>query len=312
MGPVSPHEGRKMDGLPQLLIERPAALSALATQRTLRAAIDCVGTGLHTGRTVRVALRPAPAHTGIVFHRTDLGVKIPARFDHVVDTRLCTVIGPKDARVNARVGTIEHLMAALSALAIDNLVIDVDGPELPVMDGSSAPWLFLIDCAGVAALDAPAPTIEVLRPVRVDDGDSFAELRPGHHGLDLALSIAFDAPAIGRQALALQLTEDSFRHTLAESRTFAQAHEIEGLRAAGLAQGGSLDNAIVVDGPDILNPSGLRHPQEFVRHKMLDAIGDLALAGALQARFIGHRSGHTLNNRVLHALFAHPQNWRLA
>lgn len=281
-------------------------------RRTLRASIPCVGTGLHTGARVRVRLCPAPAGSGVTFVRTDLGASIPALYDRVTDTRLCTVLASPE-RPEARVGTVEHLMAALAGCGVTDATVEVDGPELPVLDGSAAPWVFLLDCAGLVDLDAAPRAVEVLRPVRVDDGAAFAELRPGADGLDLALSIAFDAPAIGRQALSLRLGEEAFRRELSRARTFAQAHEIEGLRAAGLARGGSLDNAVVVDGARVLNPAGLRAPDEFVRHKLLDAVGDLALAGvALHARFIGHRSGHALNNRLLRALFADPANWRPA
>lgn len=295
-----------MDGLPQMY--RPEPMPVTGQQRTLGSAICCVGTGLHTGRPVRVTLRPAPGGTGIVFHRTDLGMSIPARHDNVSDTRLCTVL----SHGTAHIGTVEHLMAALAACGVTHVTVDVDGPELPVLDGSASPWVFLIDCAGTVALDMPARTIAVCRPVRVTEGDSWAELRPNpsHSGLDLSLSIEFDDAAIGRQALTLTLSEAVFRTQLAECRTFVLARDVAALRSAGLAVGGSLDNAIVVDGPDVLNPAGLRVPDEFVRHKMLDAVGDLALAGAaLNARFTGHKSGHTLNNRVLLALFADDANW---
>ncbi len=248
---------------------------------------------------------------GIVFRRMDLGLNIPARFDHVADTRLCTVVAlPDDPE--ARVGTVEHLMAALSACRISNIVVELDGPEVPVLDGSAAPWVFLLDCAGVAEQAAPARVIKVLRTVRVQDGEAFAELRPcTSASLEMSLSIAFDAAAIGRQALSLAVDGPAVRHELADARTFTLAREIAGLQAAGLAQGGSLDNAVVVDGARVLNPGGLRRTDEFVRHKMLDAVGDLALAGApLQGRFVGYRSGHTLNNRVLRALFADGANWQ--
>ncbi len=299
-----------MDGFPFLPTEDPASLSVPgAVQRTLRTPIGCTGVGLHSGLAVSVRLVPAPAHHGIVFFRTDLGIAIPARFDCVVDTRLCTVIGVD----NARVGTIEHLMAALAASGIDNLVVEVDQAEIPVLDGSAEPWLFLLDCAGFELQSAPRAVIEVLRTVRVEDSDAFAELRPGHDGLAMALSIAFDATAIGRQALTFTLEPESFRRDLARARTFAQKHEIEALQRMGLARGGSLDNAVVVDGSRVLNPTGLRMADEFVRHKLLDAVGDLALAGgALQGRFIGHKSGHALNNRLLRALFADTANWRVA
>jgi UDP-3-O-[3-hydroxymyristoyl] N-acetylglucosamine deacetylase len=292
-----------MDGLAQALVPD----ESMWCQQTLKASISCVGVGVHTGRRVSLTLRPAPADHGIVFRRTDLAADIPARFDHVVDTRLSTVL----ARGDARIGTVEHIMAALAGCGIDNAVVEVDGPEVPILDGSAAPFVFLIDCAGIVAQDEPRPSIEIRRPVRVTDGDAFAELRPGPSGLDMALSIDFSAVAIGRQALSLRLTPESFRQELARARTFTLAEEIDELRAAGLAQGGSLDNAIVVDQARVLNPAGLRVPDEFVRHKLLDAVGDLALAGApVRGRFVAHRSGHTLNSRLLQAVFADRAAWR--
>ncbi len=299
-----------MDGFLPVATSPGTVSSTLLRQQTLKTAICCTGVGLHTGRKVNVSVRPAPSNTGVVFRRTDLDLDIPARFDHVVDTRLCTVLGLPD-RPDARVGTVEHLMAALSAARIGNAILEVDGPELPVLDGSAEPWSFLLDCAGTASLEAAATEIEVLRPVRVTDGAAFAELRPGAAGcLELSLAIDFEATAIGRQALSLTLRGDAFRD-VARARTFTQAHEIAGLRAAGLAKGGTLDNAVVVDGPAVLNPTGLRMQDEFVRHKLLDAVGDLALAGAgLRGRFIGYRSGHALNNQVLRALVADAANWR--
>ena len=303
-----------MDGLHEVTGATASLFQSMRdapVQHTLRSAICCFGTGLHSGRRVRVTLCPAAEDAGITFHRTDLGVSIPARFDLVADTRLCTVLASA-AHPEARVGTVEHLMAALHGCGVDNITVEVDGSELPVLDGSSAPWLFLLDCAGLAVQEAAAPVVQVLRTVRVREGEAFAELRPGA-GLDLAVSIDFAAAAIGRQALTLALDEQGFRTGLADARTFVHAEEVAGLRAAGLALGGSLDNAVVVDGARVLNPAGLRHPDEFVRHKMLDAVGDLALAGArLQGRFVGHRTGHSLNNAVLRALFADQANWRWA
>jgi UDP-3-O-[3-hydroxymyristoyl] N-acetylglucosamine deacetylase len=297
-----------MDGTPQIMV----AISP-AWQQTLKAPIGCVGVGLHTGRRVSLNLRPADPGHGIVFRRTDLGRDIQARFDRVVDTRLATVLG--DQRwASARVGTVEHLLAALAALGIDNVLVELDGPEVPALDGSAAPFVFLLDCAGVMEQSVPRAQIEICRPVRVSDGDAFAELRPsvsGRPGLEMALSIDFAAAAIGRQALSLRLTPETFRSELARARTFTMAEEVTQLRAAGLAQGGSLDNAVVVDQARILNPGGLRMRDEFARHKLLDAVGDLALAGApLCGRFIAHRSGHALNNRLLRALFADVSAWR--
>jgi UDP-3-O-[3-hydroxymyristoyl] N-acetylglucosamine deacetylase len=297
-----------MDGLPATMVFEGAGWGADGErQHTLKAPIGCVGIGVHSGTRVRLRLVPAETGHGIVFRRTDLGLDIPARFDRVVDTRLCTVLG-HESDPTARVGTVEHLMAALFGGGIDNVLVEVDGPELPILDGSANPYLFLIDCAGIAEQDAPRATVAVRRTVRVSEGAAWAELRPAPAGgLDMAMSIAFTAAAIGSQALSLRLTPDSFRHELSTSRTFAMAADIDRLRESGLARGGSLDNAVVVDGAKVLNPAGLRCPDEFVRHKLLDAVGDLALAGAaIRGRFVANRSGHTLNNKLLRALFAEP------
>lgn len=288
-----------------------ASSVGVTRQRTLKNAIDCVGVGLHSGHKVNLSLHPAPVDTGIVFRRVDLGIDIPARYDLVTDTRLCTVLSAP-GQPQARVSTVEHVMAALAGAGVSNAVVEVDGPEIPILDGSAEAFLFLISCAGIVEQDAPRAEIVVLRPVRVQVGDAYAELRPYAFGLDAAVSIEFDAPAIGAQAFSLLVTPDSFRDELADARTFTLAHEIAALQAAGLARGGSLDNAVVVDGADVLNPGGLRSPDEFVRHKLLDAVGDLALAGApLRARLIGHRSGHAVNNQLLRALFADDANWCL-
>ncbi len=301
-----------MDGLPREFLPSTVA----AKQRTLKSSIGCVGVGLHSGAKLSLTLSPAAPDSGVVFHRSDCDVFIPARYDHVVDTRLCTVIASAE-RPDIRVGTIEHLMAALAGAGVGNAVVQVDGPEIPILDGSAANFAFLIECAGIAEQAEAAPVIEILRPVRVSHSGSSAELRPAMSeaetpGLNIDFSIAFDATAIGRQSLRFRLTPTSFRE-LARARTFTLASEVAQLRAAGLARGGSLDNAVVVDGATVLNPGGLRMRDEFVRHKMLDAIGDLALAGALlHGRFIGDRSGHALNNRLLRALFADRANWRLA
>lgn len=340
-------KGDAMDGMqhalnPNALGPIGAAPVAATGQTTFKTSIDCVGIGLHSGRRVRMVLHPAAPDHGIVFRRTDLGQAgighdIPAHFDLVADTRLATVLAdPHDPSI--RVGTIEHVMAALAGCGIDNALIEIDGPELPVLDGSAAHLVFLIDCAGIAHQDAPRRTIEVLRTVRVSDRDAYAELRPARRaatgsqaasqhvgssrgatphgetarGLELTMSIAFAAPAIGQQALSLHLTPKSFRQELSRARTFALAEDIDRLRAAGMARGGSLENAVVVDAARVLNPGGLRMHDEFVRHKLLDAVGDLALAGApLRAKFVAHRSGHGLNNRLLRALLADTAAWRM-
>ncbi len=301
-----------MDGLPHTI----SLQTTCATQRTLAAAIGCVGVGLHSGRKIRMMMRPLPIGSGIIFRRTDLDAStgptdIPARHDHVIDTRLCTVIG-HPARAECRVSTVEHVLAALAGCGVHNVLVEVDGPEVPILDGSSASFVFLLECAGLVEQAAPVVRIEVLRTVRVESGSAFAELRPNSFGFDMALSIDFEAAAIGKQALSLRLSPETFRSELARCRTFAMAKEVDALRAAGLALGGSLDNAIVVDGDKILNPCGLRMTDEFVRHKLLDAVGDLSLAGApLCGRFVAHRTGHALNNQLLRAMFADDANWRL-
>jgi UDP-3-O-[3-hydroxymyristoyl] N-acetylglucosamine deacetylase len=250
----------------------------------------------------------------MVFRRTDLGRDIPATYNRVVDTNFCTTIGEGSARVS----TIEHLMAALAGAGVDNVLIEVDGPEVPIMDGSAAPFSFLLECAGIVSLETPRKVVEILQPVRVTDDKAYAELRPFDRSesrvafptLDLEVSIEFAEAAIGRQTRSLRLTPKNFREAVAPARTFALAHDINGLRELGFAKGGSLDNAIVVDGSKVLNPGGLRMKDEFVAHKLLDAVGDLALAGAaLHGRFIAHRPGHGLNNKLLTALFARQAAW---
>jgi UDP-3-O-[3-hydroxymyristoyl] N-acetylglucosamine deacetylase len=291
----------------------PQGLSPLWSQRTLKSRIPCVGIGVHTGLRVCLTLLPAPAGHGIVFRRTDIARDIPAIYNRVVDTKLCTVIGDGSARV----GTIEHLMAALAGAGVDNVLIELDGPEVPIMDGSAAPFSFLLECAGIVSLNTPRRVIEILRPIRVTDGKGFAELRPHNPALraavptlDMEIAIDFHATAIGRQALTLRLTPENFREAVASARTFALASDIDHLRELGLAKGGSLDNAIVVDGSKILNPGGLRMKDEFAAHKLLDAVGDLALAdAAIHGRFIANRPVHTLNNKLLKALFARQSAW---
>lgn len=296
-----------MDGF-QLSIP---SCAGLVCQHTLKSSIGCVGVGLHSGQKVRMTLRPAGSGTGMVFRRTDLGLEIPARFNRVCHSQLSTSVGDD----HGRVGTVEHVLAALAGTGVDNAVIELDGPEVPILDGSASPFVFLLDCAGIQPQDVPRPMIEIVRAVRVESDSGFVELRPGpgFPGLEMALSIEFSAVAIGRQSISMWLTPENFRHELCRSRTFALAQEVAALQAAGFGKGGSLDNALIVDESRVLNPGGLRMDREFARHKLLDAVGDLALAGApIQGRFVAHRSGHALNNRLLRALFADPSAWRWA
>jgi UDP-3-O-[3-hydroxymyristoyl] N-acetylglucosamine deacetylase len=265
---------------------------------------------VHSGERVRVSIRPAPVGSGIVFVRTDLerDNRVPVSAEAVTQTRLCTVIANE---AGVTVATIEHLMAALAALEVDNAVIEVDGPEVPIMDGSALPFVQLLDRAGRRRQEAERRFIEILKPVEVIDGDKTVRLLPCDR-FEMAFEIAFPTKAIGRQRVDLHVTEDSFRSELADCRTFGFLAEVQALREAGLARGGSLENAVVIDGDRILNPEGLRRPDEFVRHKTLDAVGDLYVLGApLLGRFEGVYAGHALNNLLCRALLAQPRAWRL-
>jgi len=280
-------------------------------QQTLAQAIAINGTGLHSGTEVSMMLRPAQADRGIVFIRTDVSDRdnvVPARWDHVVDTRLCTVIGNK---AGVSVGTIEHLMAALRGCGVDNAVIELDGPEVPVMDGSSAPFVAKIDEAGLSAQNRPRRAIRVLKEVSVEQDGKMVTLRPAMDSI-FSGQIEFAHPAIGQQSHEIKLYNGNFRHDLADARTFGFAHEVEAMRRNGLALGGSLDNAIVLDEQAVLNKGGLRYSDEFIRHKLLDAIGDLYLAGGpILGAYCGVKGGHALNNAVLRKLFATPGAWML-
>jgi UDP-3-O-[3-hydroxymyristoyl] N-acetylglucosamine deacetylase len=278
------------------------------TRLTIARESVCEGVALHAGRRVRARLVPAEAGQGIVFRRDDQrGAQIPARFDRVTETRLGTVI----SEGGVRVGVIEHLMAAVFAAGIDDLTIALDGPEPPILDGDALGWLELMDNAGVCELPGHRSTIRVLNRVEVSQGEAWAALVPAK-SLSFDLTIAFETPAIGTQHLAWTYSPESFRRDIAPARTFGFVHELESLRAAGLARGASLDNTLAIEGERIVNPSRQRFADEFVRHKILDAVGDLALAGAqLIGRFEGNRSGHALNNALLRALFDDPENYLL-
>jgi UDP-3-O-[3-hydroxymyristoyl] N-acetylglucosamine deacetylase len=257
-----------------------------------------------------MTLLPAPADTGIIFRRTDAdgnGLEIEAHVANVVDGRMCTTLGDGNG---ASIATVEHLMAALSGCGIDNLYVEVDGGELPIMDGSAAPFVFLIECAGIVEQDAPRRAIEILKPVSVEDQDRRAEISPGE-GFSVGFEIEFGSGAIGQQDMAVELVNGTFKGELSRARTFGFVEEVDQLRAMGLALGGSLDNAVVVSGDEVLNEDGLRYENEFVRHKILDCVGDLYLAGApIIGHFKGHRSGHALNHSILRSLLADQSCWR--
>lgn len=265
------------------------------------------GVGLHSGAAVRLAILPAPVDHGIVFSRTDLGgVRIPARWDHVTPSQLCTLL---DNGAGVTVSTVEHVMAALVGTGIDNALIEVNGPEVPILDGSSAPFVHGIMEAGLEQQAAPLRAIRVLKPVEVRNGEAFARLSPADH-LEIHFDIDFTDAAIGHQEKQLDMANGSFVHELMDSRTFCRLSDVNHMQANGLALGGTFLNAVVVDGDKVLSPGGLRHQDEAVRHKMLDAMGDLALAGApLLARYTGHRAGHAMTNKLLRALFAQPDAW---
>jgi UDP-3-O-[3-hydroxymyristoyl] N-acetylglucosamine deacetylase len=282
-----------------------------AFQHTVATPALFAGVGVHTGEYVKVAVRPAPADAGIRFVRTDVegaAAFVPCTPETVVKTQLGTVIG-NDAGVT--VATIEHLMAALAMAGIDNAEIELDGPEMPIMDGSAWPFLKILDRAGRRPQGAPRRIIEILDTIEVVDGDKRAALKPALT-FEVAFAIEFPTAAIGRQEIDLAMDEVTFRRELADCRTFGFLHEVEALRAMGLARGGSMDNCVVIDGDRILNPEGLRRADEFVRHKALDAIGDLYVLGApILGRFEGERAGHHINNLLVRALMARPDAWRV-
>ncbi len=288
-----------------------AGRNAAVRQRTLKNAINCTGIALHAGTKVTMTLRPGEPDSGIVFRRTDIAggaAIIPATWDHVVDTRMCTMLGNSHG---VTVCTVEHVMAALAGCRIDNAVIEVDGPEVPIMDGSAAPFVFLVECAGVVEQDAPRLYIRVLKPVSiVDDGHAVSLTPTVGKGLSASFEIDFDSPLVARQSISIGLTEGVFKDALARARTFGFLTDVERMRAAGLARGGSLDNAVVIGGDRILNEEGLRFADEFVRHKILDVVGDLYLAGGpIIGHFDGVCSGHSANNRLLRALFDDGEAW---
>jgi UDP-3-O-[3-hydroxymyristoyl] N-acetylglucosamine deacetylase len=285
----------------------------MVKQKTLKTVIRATGIGLHTGEKVYLTLRPAPIDTGVVFVRTDLSpvVEIKASNEAVVDTRLATTIGVGDAKIS----TVEHVLAALSGLGIDNVYIEVSGPEMPIMDGSAATFVFLVQSAGIEAQSAAKKFIRIKKPIRIDGTDSASdfgqsvELLP-YAGFKVSHTIIYDNAVIRKQHASIDFASTDFVKAVSRARTFGLMQEFEQLREMNLAQGGSLDNAIVVDEFRILNADGLRHDDEFVRHKILDAIGDLYLLGhSILGEFVGFKSGHTENHALRSALLAQPEAW---
>jgi len=279
-------------------------------QKTLKSPIGCSGIGLHSGTTIAMTLHPAEPDSGFVFRRTDIagGATIPVRWDRVVDTRMATTIANDDG---IRVGTIEHLMAALAGCEVDNAIIELDGPEVPVMDGSAAPFVFLIECAGTVEQPRKRRAIEVLKPITVSDARRSISIEPGPV-LEVSVEIQFDTPAISRQSYDARIVNGTFKSDIARARTFGFIEDVEALRRAGLALGGSLENAIVISDGRVVNEGGLRYVDEFVRHKALDCIGDLYLAGApILGRVHAVCAGHTLHHSLLERLFADRGAWRI-
>ena len=275
-------------------------------QSTLRRRAKVSGIGVHSGREVSITLHPAEAGTGVTFFRTHVedghDREIPATYRYVNATDFCTTVGVPGATV----ATVEHLLAALSALEVDNATVEIDGPEAPVMDGSAGDFIKAVDQAGVARLDAPLRTIKVIKPVRVEIGQSYAEFTP-YNGRRIEVEIDFESPLVGRQQFAADIDSQTFRRDIARARTFGFLADVEALWARGLALGASLENAVVIGDDRVINPEGLRYADEFVRHKVLDAVGDLALAGApILGRYHSYRGGHRLNVKALEALFADP------
>jgi UDP-3-O-[3-hydroxymyristoyl] N-acetylglucosamine deacetylase len=282
-------------------------------QTTLRAAVSLSGAGVHSGDDVRIILHPAEADHGIAFLRTGLsgGIDrlIDARHLAVTATELCTVIGDRES---GAVATIEHLMAALSGLGVDNVLVEIDGPEVPIMDGSAAPFIDAIDQAGIVSLNAGRRYIKVLKAVRVTQGKGFAELLPNERAFRLDVEIDFPTPVIGRQRKAVDLSPSLFRRDIARARTFGFMRDVEKLWSAGFALGASLDNTVAIGENGVINPEGLRYADEFVRHKVLDAVGDLSLAGLpLLGTYRSYCGGHRLNFAVLEALFSSRANYAI-
>jgi UDP-3-O-[3-hydroxymyristoyl] N-acetylglucosamine deacetylase len=280
-------------------------------QRTLKTAIKATGVGLHTGARVELALRPAAPDMGVVFHRVDLEppVSIPADAAHVGDTRLSSTL----KRDGVSISTVEHLMSALAGLGIDNLHVDVAGPEIPILDGSAGPFVFLLQAAGILEQDAPKRYLRILLPVEVKDGDKWARFDP-YNGFKLDFTIDFPHPMFGTENrnVVIDFAEHSYVKEVARARTFGFMQEVEAMREAGLGLGGSLRNAIVLDEHRVLNSEGLRYDNEFVKHKVLDAIGDLYLLGhPLIGQYTAFKSGHGLNNAVARALQARPDAFEL-
>ncbi|WP_299795248.1 UDP-3-O-acyl-N-acetylglucosamine deacetylase [uncultured Shewanella sp.] len=281
-------------------------------QRTVKEMVKTTGVGLHSGNKVTLSIKPAPVNTGIVLVRTDLepAVAIPAKADLVRETTMCTALVNDEG---VRISTIEHLFAALAGLGIDNAVIEVDAPEIPIMDGSASPWVFLLQSIGIQEQSSAKKYLRIKNTVRVEDGDKWAELKP-FKGFRVDFAIDFNHPEIARsqQHMVMDFSTSAFVRDISRARTFGFMRDIEYLRANNLALGGSMENAVVLDEYKVLNPDGLRYEDEFVKHKILDAFGDLYVAGhAIVGEFSAFKTGHALNNQLVRALLAQEEAWEL-
>ena len=303
---------RGVDGFTSTQGDRAQAYPVQVDQYTLKSELSFEGVGVHSGDVVRVTLKPADVNTGIVFKRIDVASDnnderdsiVLANYDNVRDTRLCTKLINDDG---VAVATVEHLMAALAAMGIDNVLIEMNGEEMPIMDGSSEPFMVQMEYTGIQVQSTPRRAIRILKEIAIQgDNGEIAKLSPTDtHHMTISARIDFDSAVIGSQQMSIPISKDTFKNQLATARTFGFVRDIEKLRQVGLARGGSFDNAIVVDEDRVLNPTGLRFDDEFIRHKILDAVGDLYLAGApIIGNYYGERLGHAMNNKILHALFA--------
>lgn len=286
-------------------------MTKILKQRTLKNAIKATGIGVHTGDKVFLTLLPAPVNTGVIFRRVDCQpvVEIPAKSEYVGDTSFCTTL----VKDGVRVSTVEHLLSALAGLGVDNVIIEVSAPEVPIMDGSSGPFVFLIQSAGIKEQEASKQFVKILKPIEVRDQDKIARIEP-YNGFKVNFAIDFSHPVIrnGGQMLSVEFTSMNYIKQVSRARTFGFLSDFEWLRANNLASGASLDNAIVLDEYRVVNEDGLRYDDEFVRHKVLDAIGDLFLLGhGVLGEFYGFKSGHTLNNKLLKALLADTSAWKI-
>ncbi len=283
----------------------------LQNQKTIKNSVSCFGVGLHSGAVVNLTLKPAAVNSGIIFKRTDITDKnneIPANYQYVTKTTLGTTICNEDG---VEVSTIEHLMAAFWGCGIDNVIVEIDAAEIPIMDGSSCDFVFLIECAKIVTQEKPRRFIEILKPISTQEKDAFINVTP-HHEFSINMVIDFDHKVIQKQERNFIAKDLSFKMDLSRARTFGFVKDVEKLQSIGLARGGSLKNAIVIDEDKVLNEEGLRYEDEFVRHKLLDSIGDLYLAGAqICGKFEGFKTGHGLNNKILRTIFADHSAWRM-